>query len=94
MGFIVIGEFNNKAVAVVAGMGTSLYESELPEDLVPVLPTKNKSRKNNTSTTVKGDMKPGYYILDVNETVKKGVPKYIYLGPDTPNLVYTNGESE
>jgi hypothetical protein len=56
----------------------------------PVL-SNNIIKKNSLPSN---DMKPGYYILDVNETVKKGVPKYIYLGPDTPNLVYTNGESE
>jgi hypothetical protein len=83
----VIGEFNNKAVAVVAGMGTSLYESELPEDLVPVLPTKNKSKKKDTSTTVKGDMKPGYYKLDTKELDRTGVPKYLYVGEDMPGPV-------
>ena len=36
------------------------------------------------------EMKPGYYILDTNETMKKGVPKYIFLGPEAPNLVYHN----
>jgi len=34
------------------------------------------------------DMKKGYYILDTNETMKKGIPRYIYLGPEAPNLVY------
>ena len=37
------------------------------------------------------EMKKGYYILDVNETVNKGIPKYIYLGPQAPNLIYNNG---
>ena len=36
------------------------------------------------------EMKKGYYILDVNETVNKGIPKYIYLGPQAPNLIYHN----
>jgi hypothetical protein len=40
------------------------------------------------------DMKSGYYILDVNETMKKGIPKYIYLGPEAPNLIYHNTTSE
>ena len=35
-----------------------------------------------------GEMKKGYYILDTNETMKRGVPKYIYLGPEAPNMVY------
>jgi hypothetical protein len=51
----------------------------------------NTSKKQLTSTN---DMKPGYYILDTNETMKKGIPKYIYLGPESPNLVYTTGEIE
>jgi hypothetical protein len=38
--------------------------------------------------------KPGYYILNTNETIKHGVPKYIYLGPEAPNLVYQNSENE
>jgi hypothetical protein len=34
------------------------------------------------------NMKNGYYILNEAETMKKGVPKYIYLGPESPNLVF------
>jgi hypothetical protein len=57
----------------------------------PVLPD-NGSRRKPTSSN---EMKPGYYILDTNETMKRGVPKYIYLGPEAPNLIYNNtGESE
>ncbi len=36
------------------------------------------------------DMKSGYYILDTNETMKRGIPKYIFLGPEAPNVVYHN----
>ena len=36
------------------------------------------------------EMKSGYYILDHNETMKKGIPKYTYLGPEAPNLIYHN----
>jgi signal peptidase I len=34
----------------------------------------NKKKSSSSS-----DMKPGYYILDTNETMKRGIPKYIYL---------------
>ena len=40
------------------------------------------------------DMKSGYYILDTNETMKKGVPKYIYLGPEAPNVIYNSQNSQ
>lgn len=38
------------------------------------------------------EMKPGYYILNMEETAKKGVPKYIFLGPEPPNLIYNHAE--
>ena len=60
------------------------------KSMTPVLPD-NLSRKKPTSTN---DMKSGYYILDTNETMKRGTPKYIYLGPEAPNLVYNSIEAE
>ena len=39
------------------------------------------------------EMKPGYYVLDAEATAKKGIPKYIYLGPEAPELVYNEGAS-
>lgn len=33
-------------------------------------------------------LKKGYYILNVNESIKNGSPQYIYLGPEAPNLHY------
>lgn len=56
----------------------------------PVLPN-NMPKKRPTSVN---EMKPGYYILDTNETMKSGVPKYIFLGPEAPNLVYHNSIPE
>ncbi len=55
------------------------------KSMTPVLP--NNLKKKPTSVN---EMKPGYYILDANETIKRGVPKYIFLGPEAPNLVYHN----
>jgi hypothetical protein len=39
-----------------------------------------------------GEMKKGYYILDANETARRGIPKYIYLGPESPQLVFRSQE--
>lgn len=60
------------------------------KSMSPVLPD-NMPKKKPTSMD---DMKPGYYILDTNETMKRGIPKYIYLGPEAPNLVYHNSLNE
>ena len=51
--------------------------------------TSAKPVKRSSSTSL--NMKPGYYILDTQETIKTGIPKYIFLGPEAPNLVYNNG---
>jgi hypothetical protein len=47
-----------------------------------------------TQKSSSNEMKPGYYILNTNETIKHGVPKYIFLGPEAPNLVYQNSITE
>ena len=81
---LIVGEFSSKPVAVVAGLGAtapSLYESETPEDLVPVLPSNTKSKKKSV-TAAAGNMKPGYYKLDTKELDRTGVPKYLYVGED------------
>jgi hypothetical protein len=52
----------------------------------PVTSTKKKITSQN--------MKNGYYILNEAETMKKGVPKYIYLGPEAPNLVFHSSTME
>lgn len=57
--------------------------------MAPV-PLSTSIKKKPTSN----EMKSGYYILDTNETMKKGVPKYIYLGPEAPNLIYSNSIPE
>jgi len=44
--------------------------------------------KQNSSKSSNKSIKKGYYILNTNETMKNGQPKYIYLGPEAPNLHY------
>ena len=55
-----------------------------------IVPLNNYSNLNKNKSSTSNEMKPGYYILDTNETMKKGIPKYIYLGPTAPNVVYHN----
>lgn len=49
---------------------------------------KSLSSSLKKKPTNAGEMKKGYYILDANETARRGIPKYIYLGPEAPNLVF------
>ena len=52
------------------------------EDNMEELVSLTKSKSSNKP------IKKGYYILNVNETIKNGKPQYIYLGPEAPNLHY------
>lgn len=84
---------------IVLTLSTSASDtlSILPVEAHPVegdeLEPENISLKSLTSSLKKkpantGEMKKGYYILDANETARRGIPKYIYLGPEAPNLVF------
>jgi hypothetical protein len=80
--------------------GSASLFSETTELSIPMeeLEPENVSTKALSSSIKKapantGEMKKGYYILDANETARRGIPKYIYLGPEAPNLVF-RGDQE
>ena len=61
--------------------------------MVPNNKSQNKNKPSKFNTNVMPsieDMEKGYYLLDTNESIKRGIPKYVYLGPKAPNLVYMN----
>lgn len=51
---------------------------------IPVVPAEEAPKPR------KSLMKPGYYLLDAEATAKNGVPKYVYLGQEAPNLVFNS----
>jgi hypothetical protein len=87
-------------IASHTGLGGVNYENEInvinEEIDMENISQKSLSNKLSIKKKIKGpdDLKVGYYILDTNETMKQGVPKYIYLGPQSPNLIYHNTTSE
>ncbi len=87
-------------IATHTGLGGVNYEKEINvvNEEIEVENVSQKALSNKTSLNKKiksaEDLKEGYYILDTNETMKQGVPKYIYLGPQAPNLIYHNLSSE
>jgi hypothetical protein len=86
-------------IASHTGLGGVNYENEINvvTEEIEVENVSQKPLSNKTSMKKKlkspEDLKEGYYILDANETMKQGVPKYIYLGPQAPNLIYHNQTS-
>jgi hypothetical protein len=87
-------------IATHTGLAGVNYEKEInvANEEIEVANVSHKPLSNKTSLkkNIKSadDLKEGYYILDTNETMKQGVPKYIYLGPQAPNLIYHNLSTE
>jgi hypothetical protein len=48
-------------------------------------PRNNRSngRKNNSDNV---ELTPGYYMLNERSTGRNGVPRYVYLGPEEPDM--------
>jgi hypothetical protein len=71
---------------LVAALEGSFYR-ELPEyeegEIVPDRPRNNRNlRKNNGPV----ELTPGYYMLNERATGRNGVPRYVYLGPEEPEM--------
>lgn len=87
-------------IASNTGIGGITSKIDIPIDNNAIEPENisykslNNSMSSRRKITDTGDMKSGYYILDTNETMKRGIPKYIFLGPEAPNLVYRNSIDE
>jgi len=81
-------------------LGTEMGENQVsvnavitPENITTKSLTPMPITTSNKRITSQ-NMKNGYYILNEAETMKKGVPKYIYLGPESPNLVFHSSNTE
>jgi hypothetical protein len=66
----------------------SLAMSQTYQEPPPQVPiqgsvnTKRNSRVKNTSQ----DLTPGYYMLNEGRTGRNGIPRYVYLGPEAPEV--------
>lgn len=88
-GYTGLGGVTNNTANVI-NKSDSSKQLEIPEEVMEPEFVSTKSMTPVSLGKKKTDMQKGYYILDMNETMKKGMPKYIYLGPEAPNLVYHN----
>jgi hypothetical protein len=78
---VIVGNMNTNTINTVTNTGVSNVskrKSMNMDDHVEII-----SDKIN-----KGDLKKGYYVLNMNNTMKKGSPQYVYLGPEAPDLRY------
>ena len=78
-------------IVLLIASHTGLAGVHTPTDLpitTETLDPEYVSRKASSSHSVSGHSVSGYYMLDMNETAKRGVPKYIYVGPEAPHMIY------
>ena len=93
--FVLILAGGDALPGVQTANNVSVAEVENVE--VPMANVMDVSAKSAAAPSLKRskaamEMKPGYYILNMAESSKKGVPKYIFLGPEPPNLIYNHGD--
>ena len=81
---------SNTGIGGVSNNVTIVNDAIEPENVStkPMRPNNVSKKSSKNMATSIDDMKKGYYLLDTNESMKSGVPKYIYLGPKAPNLVF------
>lgn len=48
--------------------------------------SKNSRNSRNTKAREAKELVPGYYMLNEGATGRNGVPRYVYLGPEEPEL--------
>ena len=53
---------------------------------VPVYNNSKANRSRNSRANNQQELVPGYYMLNESATGRNGVPRYVYLGPEEPEL--------
>ncbi len=87
---VLIGESIHPLVSTSVSASIPVSDDIIQSENLSTKPLSNIVPKKKIAS----EMKPGYYILDAQETAKKGIPKYIFLGPEAPNLIFNNTESD
>ena len=63
----------------------------LEPEQISVKSLANASRRRPKTAA---DMKRGYYIEDLVQSSKDGIPRYMYLGPRAPHLIFQDADFE
>ena len=68
---------------LVALFEDAVFNTHQYED-VPIQRPRNNRSNNGKRNNV--ELTPGYYMLNETSTGRNGVPRYVYLGPEEPNI--------
>jgi len=55
-----------------------------PQTTQAFSPPRNNRQYSKRNSNV--ELAPGYYMLNETSTARNGVPRYVYLGPDEPDM--------
>jgi hypothetical protein len=64
----------------------SKCEQYQSRESVPVYNNSKANRPRNSRVNNQQELVPGYYMLNESATGRNGVPRYVYLGPEEPEL--------
>lgn len=88
LAYIIVATLVGAAGAAAVLAAGAFGADTAPIESISVEPIAELPKPKKNSRTAK----PGYYALDMNAMSKNGVPRYVYLGPEAPNLVYNLSE--
>jgi hypothetical protein len=57
-----------------------------PTQAPMMTPNRNNRNSRNARVNSQQELVPGYYMLNEGATGRNGVPRYVYLGPEEPEL--------
>jgi hypothetical protein len=57
-----------------------------PQTTQQMPPPRNNRQYNNSKRNSNIELAPGYYMLNETSTARNGVPRYVYLGPEEPDM--------
>lgn len=57
-----------------------------PTQVPTTTPNRNNRNSRNARVNSQQELVPGYYMLNEGATGRNGVPRYVYIGPEEPEL--------
>lgn len=67
-------------------MSQTYQEPHIQSNLQPQIQGSVNTKRNSRVRNNSQDLTPGYYMLNEGRTGRNGIPRYVYLGPEAPEV--------
>lgn len=67
-------------------MSQTYQEPHIQSNLQPQVQGSVNTKRNSRVKNNSQDLTPGYYMLNEGRTGRNGIPRYVYLGPEAPEV--------